>query len=182
VQLGPQTGDPRTFSSFDELFAAYEAQLRHFIDIKVAGNNVIERLYAQYLPAPFLSLLTDDCIAQGKDYHDGGARYNTSYIQGVGLGTLTDCLSALKVHVFEQGTIDMTGLLAALDADFAGTERLRQMLLNRTPRYGNDDDTADDLMRRAFEAYYQAVDGRPNTKGGEYHINLLPTTCHVYFG
>jgi trans-4-hydroxy-L-proline dehydratase len=182
VQLGPQTGDPAAFRSFDELFAAYEAQLRHCIDIKVAGNNVIERLYAYYLPAPFLSLLTDDCIAQGKDYHDGGARYNTSYIQGVGLGTLTDCLSALKVHVFEQGTIGMAELLAALDADFAGAERLRQMLLNRTPRYGNDDDTADDLMRRAFEAYYQAVDGRPNTKGGEYHINLLPTTCHVYFG
>jgi len=182
VQLGPQTGDPATFRSFDELFAAYEAQLWHFIDIKVRGNNIIERLYAQYLPAPFLSLLTDDCVATGKDYHDGGARYNTSYIQGVGLGTLTDCLSALKVHVFEQGTIGMTELLAALDADFAGAERLRQMLLNRTPRYGNDDDHADDLMRRAFEAYYQAVDGRPNTKGGEYHINLLPTTCHVYFG
>ncbi len=69
----------------------------------------------------------------GKDYHDGGARYNTTYIQGVGLGTMTDCLSALKVHVFEQGTIGMAELLAALDADFAGAERLRQMLLNRTP-------------------------------------------------
>ena len=154
-QLGPQTGDPAAFRSFDELFAAYETQLRHFIDIKVRGNNVIERLYATYLPAPFLSLLTDDCIATGKDYHDGGPRYNTSYIQGVGLGTLTDCLSALKVHVFEQRTIGMAELLAALDADFAGAERLRQMLLNRTPRYGNDDDYADDLMRRAFEAYYR---------------------------
>ncbi len=181
-QLGPATGDPRTFRSFDELFAAYETQLRHFVDIKVRGNNVIERLYAQYLPAPFLSLLTDDCIARGKDYHDGGARYNTTYIQGVGLGTLADCLSALKYHVFDQGTITMEELLAALDADFAGAERLRQMLLNRTPRYGNDDDYADSLMRRAFEAYYRAIDGRPNTKGGRYHINLLPTTCHVYFG
>lgn len=181
-QLGPATGDPRTFRSFDELFAAYETQLRHFIDIKVRGNNVIERLYAQYLPAPFLSLLTDDCIARGKDYHDGGARYNTTYIQGVGLGTLTDCLSALKYHVFDQGTISMEELLAALDADFAGAEPLRQMLLNRTPRYGNDNDYADGLMRRAFEAYFRAVDGRPNTKGGRYHINLLPTTCHVYFG
>ncbi len=181
-QLGPATGDPRTFRSFDELFAAYETQLRHFVDIKVRGNNVIERLYAHYLPAPFLSLLTDDCIARGKDYHDGGPRYNTSYIQGVGLGTLTDGLSALKFHVFEQKNIGMEELLAALDADFAGAERLRQMLLNRTPRYGNDDDYADSLMRRAFEAYYRAIDGRPNTKGGCYRINLLPTTCHVYFG
>ena len=182
LQLGPQTGDPLAFQTFDALFAAYETQLRHFVDIKIRGNNVIERLYAQYLPAPFLSLLTDDCIATGKDYHDGGPRYNTSYIQGVGLGTLADCLSSLKQHVFEQRTVSMAELLAALDADFAGAERLRQLLLNRTPRYGNDDDYADDLMRRAFEAYFQAVDGRPNTKGGEYHINLLPTTCHVYFG
>jgi len=82
----------------------------------------------------------------------------------VGLGTLTDCLSALKFHVFEQQSISMTELLSALDADFAGEERLRQMLLNRTPRYGNDDDTADDLMRQAFEAYYQAVDGRPTPR------------------
>ncbi len=181
-QLGPRTGDPRTFRTFDDLFAAYEHQLRCFIDIKIRGNNVIERLYAQYLPAPFLSLLTDDCIARGRDYHDGGPRYNTSYIQGVGLGTLTDCLSALKFHVFDQGTVRMDELLAALDADFVGAERLRQLLLNRTPRYGNDDDYADSLMRRAFEAYFRAIDGRPNTRGGAYHINLLPTTCHVYFG
>jgi formate C-acetyltransferase len=181
-QLGPQTGDPLAFRTFEELFAAYETQLRYFVDVKVRGNNVIERLYAHYLPAPFLSLLTDDCIARGKDYHDGGPRYNTSYIQGVGLGTLTDCLSVLKHHVFEQRTVGMGELLAALGADFAGAERLRQMLLNRTPRYGNDDDAADDLMKRGFEAFYRAIDGRPNTKDGEYHINLLPTTCHVYFG
>ena len=77
----------------------------HFIDIKVRGNNTIERLYAKYMPAPFLSLLTDDCIARGKDYHAGGARYNTSYIQGVGVGTITDELSAIKKHVFEEKTL-----------------------------------------------------------------------------
>ncbi len=88
-QIGLQTGDPATFASFDELFEPLN-QVNHFIDIKVRGNNVIERLYARYLPAPFLSLLIDDCISRGKDYHDGGARYNTSYIQGVGIGTMTD--------------------------------------------------------------------------------------------
>ncbi len=152
------------------------------MDIKVRGNNVIERLYARYMPAPFLSLLTDDCIARGKDYHAGGARYNTSYIQGVGVGTITDELSAIKKHVFEDKTISMSALLEMLTADFAGFERERQMLLNRTPRYGNDDDYADELMVRVFDAYFNAVDGRKNLRGGEYHINLLPTTCHVYFG
>jgi trans-4-hydroxy-L-proline dehydratase len=180
--LGIETGDPRTFTSFDELFAAFERQLLHFVDIKVQGNNIIERLYAKYMPTPFLSLLTADCIARGKDYHAGGARYNTSYIQGVGIGTITDELSAIKKHVFEEKTLSMSSLLEILAADFAGSERERQMLLNRTPRYGNDDDYADDLMVRIFEAYFNAVDGRKNLRGGEYHINLLPTTCHVYFG
>ena len=181
-QLGPRTGDPAAFTTFEQFFDAYRRQLRHFIDIKIRGNQVIERLYAAYLPVPFLSLLIDDCIAAGRDYHDGGARYNTTYIQGVGLGTMADALSAIQHHVFEERTLPMADLLAALEADFEGYERLHQMLLNRTPRYGNDDDRADAVMQAVFEAYFQAIEGRPNTKGGQYHINLLPTTCHVYFG
>jgi len=181
-RLGPKTGDPAGFGTFEELLAGYETQLRHFIDIKVQGNSIIERLYARFMPAPFLSVLIDDCIETGRDYHDGGARYNTTYIQGVGLGTLTDCMTALKHHVFDKRTLSMDAMLAALRADFEGDERLRQILLNRTPRYGNDDDYADDVMKALFEAYFAAVDGRPNTKGGTYHINLLPTTVHVYFG
>ncbi|MFH1085626.1 MAG: pyruvate formate lyase family protein, partial [Chloroflexota bacterium] len=181
-RLGPATGDPTRFVRFDDLLAAYRAQLRHLVEIKVRGNNIIERLYAARMPAPFLSLLTDDCIARGKDYHDGGARYNTTYIQGVGLGSLTDAATAIKVHVFERRALSMDELLTALAADFDGHEPLRQMLLTRTPRYGNDDAYADAVMTAMFEAYYEAVEGRPNTKGGCYHINLLPTTVHVYFG
>ncbi|MBN1877989.1 MAG: glycyl radical protein [Anaerolineae bacterium] len=191
-QIGPQTGDPRTFASFDDLFTAYEKQLRYFVDIKIRGNHVIERLYARYMPAPFLSLLISDCIVAGKDYHDGGARYNTSYIQGVGLGSLTDALTAIKYHIYDTpgrsptdpgtASLAMDTLLAALADNFVGHERLRQRLLHRTPRYGNDDDYADTVMRAAFEVYFNAIDGRTNTRGGTYHIDLLPTTCHVYFG
>jgi formate C-acetyltransferase len=182
AKLGLETGDPRGFTSFDELFSAFERQVLHFVDIKIRGNNVIENLYAKYMPAPFLSLLTDDCIARGMDYHAGGARYNTTYIQGVGVGTMTDILSVIKKHVFEEKAFDMGSLLSMLTANFDGFERDRQMLMNRTPRYGNDDDYADTLMVRVFEAYFNAVDGRKNMRGGEYHINLLPTTCHIYFG
>jgi pyruvate formate-lyase/glycerol dehydratase family glycyl radical enzyme len=181
-QLGPRTGEAARLESFDALFAAWEAQLQHFVAIKTRGNDVIERLYADEMPAPFLSLLIDDCIAAGRDYHDGGARYNTSYIQSVGIGTVTDALSAIRHHVFERRTVTMPALLAALGADFAGHERLRQLLLNQTPRYGNDDDAADAVMRRIFEAVYEAIEGRPNTRGGAYHVNWLPTTVHVYFG
>jgi len=181
-RIGLETGDPTQFTSFEELFEAYEKQLNYFVDIKVRGNNVIERLYARYIPAPFLSLLIDDCIATGKDYHDGGARYNTTYIQGVGVGTLTDAMTAVKYHVFDEKTLTMETLMAALRDDFTDRERVRRLLLNRTPKYGNDDDYADDVMVALFEAYFNAIDGRRNTKGGTYHINLLPTTVHVYFG
>ncbi len=181
-QLGPKTGNPADCVTFEDLFAAFLVQMRYFIEIKVRGNSVIERLYATYMPAPFLSTLIDDCIAKGRDYHDGGTRYDTTYIQGVGIGTITDALSAIKHHVFERRDLTMAGLLAALDADFVGYERERQLLLNRTPRYGNDDDAADGIMVRVFNAFFDLIDGRKNTRGGTYHINMLPTTCHVYFG
>ena len=181
-RVGLETGDPREFATFEELFEAYRRQLNYFVGVKIRGNSVVERLYATYMPAPFLSLLIDDCIARGKDYHDGGPRYDSSYIQGVGLGTITDCMTAIRYHVFDQKSWTMDDLLSALQADFSGQERLRQTLLHRTPKYGNDDDYADSAMVTLFNAYFEAIDGRKNTRGGTYRINLLPTTVHIYFG
>jgi formate C-acetyltransferase len=181
-KIGLQTGDPRQFGSFEELMSAFEKQLKHFIDIKIRGNNVIEKLYASYLPAPFLSLFIDDCVARGQDYHNGGARYNTRYIQGVGLGTITDMLASLKYNVFDQKAISLEELQQALSQNFNGYERLRDHLLNKTPKFGNDDDYADELARRVFDLYFGLIDGRPTVCGGKYRINLLPTTVHVYFG
>jgi len=181
-KIGLETGDPRNFGSFEELLSAFEKQMKHFIDIKIRGNNVIEKLFATYLPSPFLSLFIDDCIAKGKDYHNGGARYNTRYIQGVGLGTITDMLTSLKYNVFDQKLITMDEMLRALSQNFKGYERLRDHLINKTPKFGNDDDYADELARRVFDLYFGLIDGRPTVCGGKYRINLLPTTVHVYFG
>ncbi|OGD15950.1 MAG: glycyl radical enzyme [Candidatus Aminicenantes bacterium RBG_16_63_14] len=181
-KIGLETGDPTAFKTFDELFEAFRKQVRHFVDIKVRGSNVIERLYAIYLPAPFLSVLVDDCVKSGKDYHAGGARYNTNYIQGVGVGTITDILSSVRYNVYDNGHFTMKELLEALKSNFVGYEALRQRVLNRTPKFGNDDDYADGLMKRIFEAYFEAIDGRPTPRGGSYRINLLPTTAHIYFG
>ena len=181
-QIGLPTGDPAAFAGFDELFAAFKQQVRHFVDIKIRGNNVIERLYARFMPSPFLSILIDDCIQRGMDYNEGGARYNTAYIQGVGIGTITDALSAIRRHVYDLHELSMTDLLHLLDSDFSGAERQRLLLVNKTPRYGNGDDYADDIMVQVFNTYHDAVTGRPNTRGGQYAIDMLPTTCHVYFG
>lgn len=181
-KLGLETGEASTFKTYDEFFEAYKKQLKHFIDIKIRGNRVIERLYATLMPEPFLSVLTSDCISKGKDYNAGGARYNTNYIQGVGIGTITDACAAIKKHVFEDKNITMIELLEAMKNNFEDHKDILNILKNKTPKYGNDDDYADDIMKEIFNSYYKEVTGRKNGKGGEYRIDMLPTTCHVYFG
>jgi pyruvate formate-lyase/glycerol dehydratase family glycyl radical enzyme len=180
--IGKQTGDPRTFASYDQLYAAFREQLHYFVDIKVRGNNVIERLYADYMPAPFLSLLVDDCIVKGKDYNDGGPKYNTTYIMGVAPASCADSLAAIKHHVFDRKAIPMGDLLDALAHNFEGHEKLRLTFWNKTPKFGNDNDWADAIYVGLFDAFFDEVEGRKNTKGGSYRINYLSTTCHVYFG
>lgn len=181
-KIGIETGNIVDFKSFDELFDAFKKQIHYFMDIKVKGNNVIEKIYALYMPSPFLSIIISDCIKKGKDYNAGGARYNTTYVQGVGIGSITDSLSAVKYHVYEKKNITMEKLIFALNNDFEGYKDIQQLLLNKTPRYGNDDDFADEIMKEVFDAYYNEVNERKNMKGGYYRINMLPTTCHVYFG
>ncbi|HEY4612551.1 MAG TPA: trans-4-hydroxy-L-proline dehydratase [Bacteroidota bacterium] len=182
VQVGAATGDPWEWKTFDDALEAYRRQLEHLVDIKIRGNSRIEQLFAELMPVPFLSILIDDCIRKGKDYNNGGARYSTSYIQGVGLGTVTDSLTAIRCHVFDKRSLSMEALLAALADNFVGHEKTRLMFLNKTPKYGNDEDYTDEVMQKMFEFFYRSVDGRKNTVGGVYHINLLPTTCHIYFG
>jgi len=126
--------------------------------------------------------VTEDCITKGRDYYNEGPRYNTSYIQCTGLGTTTDSLSVLKKHVFEDKTIPMEKLLYAVDCNFAGEEALRQFILNRTPFFGNDDAYADEIAVKVYDDLYDSIEGKPNTKGECFHLNMLSTTCHVYFG
>lgn len=181
-QLGLQLGYAKDFKNFDELWTAFKKQLKHFVDIKIRGNNVIERLYAEEMPAPCLSVVTNDCISNAKDYNAGGARYNTNYIQGVGIGTVTDCVASVKYNVFDEKNFTMEELIDAMEHDFEGYDYIYSLVHDKTPKYGNDDDYADDLMREIFDLYHDTIVGRPNMKGGKYGIDMLPTTCHVYFG
>ena len=171
-QLGPKTGDPEIFKTYDDLFAAFRKQLHHFVEIKIRGSRLIERMYADHMPAPFLSVLIDDCIANGRDYNAGGARYNNTFIQMVGLGSITDCLSAVKQMCYDQvgnknkeggrnGHLSLSELVGVLDKDFSDDEILRQRLVNKTHKYGNDDNYADDIMLDVFNACFEEVDGRP---------------------
>lgn len=181
-QLGLELGDAESFSTYEELWNAFTKQMEHFINIKVQGSNVIEKIYAEYMPVPFLSIITNDCISKGKDYNAGGARYNTSYLQGVGIGTITDSLAALKYNVYDEKKLTMREMMKAMESNFEGHEKTLNLVRNKTPKYGNDDAYADEIMQKVFTFYHDSVSGRKNMKGGTYRINMLPTTCHVYFG
>ena len=181
-QVGIETGDPRDFKTYEDLFEAYKKQLHYMVDVKVRGNAIIEKICAEHMPCPLMSSIVDDCIAKGKDYQRGGARYNTRYIQGVGIGTITDSLAAIKYNVYDNEKFSMDTLLKAMEANFEGYEAELNMVKNKTPKYGNDDDYADDIMKEVFNLYHGEVTGRPTVNGGQYRVDMLPTTCHVYFG
>ncbi|MDD4141927.1 MAG: glycyl radical protein [Bacteroidales bacterium] len=179
-QIGLKTGSG--FNDFEDLYAAFLKQIHYFVDLKIHVSNYIDKMFAKYAPAPFLSLFIDDCIAKGRDYYNCGPRYNTNYIQCTGLGTVTDSLSSIKKHVFEEKRWTMDQLLKALSDNFEGHEVMRQTIINRTPFFGNDDDYADDIAVRIYNDLFDAIEGKPNTKGECFHIDMLSTICHVYFG
>ncbi len=181
-QLGLKTGEPADFRSFVQLLNAFKAQVEHFIRIKIIGNNTIEKIFMTHIPTPFLSIIIDDCVARGMDYIQGGSRYNSNYIQGVGMGTMTDALTALRLHVFDNKSITLPAFVNALMENFENHDDLLYQLLYKTPKYGNDDDYADEQLVKIFDIYHDAVKGHRSPRGAEYRINLLPTTCHVYFG
>ncbi len=188
-KLGLETGDPRQFKDFESLYEAWHQQMVYFVNLKLSVNNYIERMFSLYAPATFLSLFIDDCIEKGKDYYSGGARYNTTYIQCTGLGTITDCFTTLKKHVFEEGRFTMDDMLKAVACNWGKDtplareyEKMRLYIRNHTPFFGNDDNYADDIAVRVYEDLVKAIEGRPNTRGGKTQLNMLSTTCHNYFG
>jgi trans-4-hydroxy-L-proline dehydratase len=181
-QVGLKTGYPKDFRNFEDLIIAFRKQLNFLIDIKIRGNNVIEKTFATWLPVPFLSLLVDDCITKGIDYNCGGSRYNSTYIQGVGLGSITDMLTSIRYHVYDHKYYSWNEIINAIEEDFIGFEKIQHDFIYNTPKYGNDDDYADKQAVDVFEIFYDAVNGRPTSRGGIHRINMLPTTSHVYFG
>ncbi|MGC9124067.1 MAG: trans-4-hydroxy-L-proline dehydratase, partial [Thermoplasmata archaeon] len=185
-KIGIETGDPKNFKTYEDLWEAYIKQIKYFMDVKMKGNDLIEYLYSQYLPVPFLSIWIDDCVKNGKDYNSGGARYNTQYIQVVGLGTVSDSLAAIKYHVFEHKTFKMEELLNALENNFTGHEELWEILKNpfRTPKFGNDDDYVDSIAIKIVDLLVNMIESYPLSpvRKASKRAYFLPTTAHVYFG
>ena len=181
-QVSIKTGELSEFKTFDDLYAAFEKQMAYVVDTKIGVDNYLRYQYATNMAATYLSCVIRDCIEKGKDYYNGGPRYNSDYIQCCGIGTITDSLSAIKKHVYDEGTYTLVELVAAMKDNWEGHEAMRLTLWNKTPFFGNDDDYADDIMRRVYDSLFKTIDGKHSILGPTYHLNMLSTTCHNYFG
>jgi formate C-acetyltransferase len=181
-QLGPATGDPRTFASFEEVMESFTRQVDHFVAQKVGYDDVVRGLYAEHCPVPFTSAVIDDCIDNAVDWHAGGAHYKIATMSGVAVGTVADALSAIRKQIFENHLFGMAELIDALDRNWEGGEILRQILINKSPHYGNDDDYADELAVRVQEIFCSAVERHQDIQGAHYWVDLLPTTSHIALG
>jgi formate C-acetyltransferase len=182
TQLGPKTGQPDEFASFDQFMEAFRQQLAHTINLKVTYDSLVRQIYAEFCPVPFTSLLIEGCLEKGRDYHDYGARYNLPLICGVGTGTIADSLSAIKKLVFDEKKICLAELVMALQANFEGHERLRQMLLNRAPKWGNGDCYVDTIAHDVVALFCDELEKHQNDEGVPYAANMIPTTTHIWFG
>jgi len=180
--LGPRTGNPAGFSSFDEVVAAFRRQVAHFVDMKVRYDNIVRDIYASWCPVPFTSAVIDDCVEKALDWHAGGAHYNIATISGVAVGTVADSLAGIRRHIFERRGWTMAQLREALDRNWDGYEKLRQAILNQTPHYGNDDDEADAMAALAQRIFCGEVERHHDTQGARYWVDLLPTTAHIALG
>jgi formate C-acetyltransferase len=181
-RLGLSTGDPRQFTCIEDVIDAYRRQVVHQVGLMVQALDVLAEVHAELKPKPFISATTGDCVERGLDLTWGGARYDFTGVQGVGSATVGDSLAALDALVFREGCFTMDELLAALDADFEEYEPLRQLLVNRAPKYGNDDEAADRFTRLAAEIYCQEVAKHTNPRSGRYQPGLYSVTTHVALG
>ena len=181
-QIGLVTPPLDEMQSIQTLEAAYDQQLAHFVHLMVEGCNVVDRIHAEVLPSPFLSLVIEDCLARGLDVTAGGAHYNFSGVQGVQMANVADSLAAVQTAVFEERWVTATDLLAGLRDNFQNAEILRQKLINRAAKYGNDDDRADDFVRRWGDRYCDLVGQYQNIRGGVYQPGFYTVSAHIPMG
>jgi pyruvate formate-lyase/glycerol dehydratase family glycyl radical enzyme len=181
--LGPETGSLDRFQSFDELLASYDRQMKYWCDRMVAGINHLDQIHREMKPVTYLSLLIDDCIEKGVDLSAGGARYNFSGPQGVGIGSVADGLAAIRQLVFEEQRVSGQDFLDALEKNWAGHEVLHALVNSeRVHHYGNDDDYADALARFGYDTYCKHIEGRPAARGGFFTPGVYSVSANVGLG
>lgn len=179
---GLPTGDPTNWTSFDDVMDAFRKQLEYNVRMVADAVNLRDSIYAEEFPAPYISSTIEGCIESGKDVTEGGSRYNFSSITARGLGTVADSLAAIKRLVFEEKAITMPELVRLLQTNFKGKEDLRQALINRVPKYGNDEDYVDSIAREVVEAFCGEVVKHKSIRGGHFRPSFYSYGTHVLDG
>jgi formate C-acetyltransferase len=182
AQVGPRTGDPRRFSTFEQLWEAYTAQMDFLLARCAEYIRAHERQWPQINPSPLIAATINDCLARGKDIGQGGAHYNSVGAVGVALANAADALLALKRAVYEEGRYAMAEVIAAIDRDYEGHEAMRQYLRHRVPKWGNADPEADRLARRVADHYCATVHSFRNARGGPFQAALFTLEFQLTFG
>ncbi len=181
-KIGLETGDPIEFNSIDDVIAAFRKQVSYFVKLMAVGSNCFETANMIVKPTPFLSLCVEDCFEAGKDITAGSARYNFTGVQGVGMADVADSLAALDQWVFKEEKVSMSDLLKATRKNFEGNEELRQLLINRSPKYGDDDESADKYAQVVARIYSEIVEKHRNVRNGWFIPGMYSVTAHVPFG
>ena len=182
-QMGLKTGDARKFESFDQVLEAFEKQLGKMIEVYSKAAVRVERAHQELVPTPYISCFVQDCIGNARDRSDGGAIINSGMTpRGIGLADVADSLAAIKKLVFDEKVITMDELIDALNADFAGYEPLRQMLINKAPKYGNDDSKADEMAQKVVDIYVRETNKHRSLFGGRFHPGFSSVSSNVPYG
>ena len=177
-----ETGDPVSFDTFDDVFSAYKRQVESAVNSIITQCNVGQEIKSKQGAKIFRSLLIDDCIVRGLDCEGGGARYGNGQILTNGMIVVADSLAAIKTLVFEEKSVSMSQLLQALKDNWEGHETLRQRILHRAPRYGNDDERVDDLAREISQHIWRLLEQKTTYRGGHYTGLVVYFTRQLYFG
>lgn len=181
-QLGPRTGKIAGFKAFEDVWNAFSQQLKAAVALKVSYDAAALEAYAKHCPVVFTSLVMDDCIAKGKDYHQGGARYNAPMMCGVGLGTLTDSLAAIQKFCFTTGQYSLEQIHEALGDNFSSQPLLQKQLWKNGPKFGNGHKQVDQLAAAIVNLFSDILHGHMNAHGEAYRSNMIPTTTHIPMG
>ncbi|MBT3200843.1 MAG: formate C-acetyltransferase/glycerol dehydratase family glycyl radical enzyme [Phycisphaerales bacterium] len=181
-QVSIKTGDPVGFETFDDFVSAFTKQMNYCTEILVKWDNIIDMVHAENMPIPLHSIMVDDCVEKGMDVLKSGARYNWTGPLGVGIANVGDSLYSIKKAVYEDKRFTMEQLIGVLDNDFDGNEVMRQYLLNRIDKYGNDLEGPDQMVRLSTDIFFDSLLGFETYRGGPFTAALLPVAAYVPFG
>ena len=181
-QSGIKSGDPATFTSFDDVWNAYHAQVSHFMGQMAKGMAVLDQAIAELVPSPFASAMIDGPMEKGVDLTRGGAIYNSTGVQFIGFSNVVDSLYAVKKAVFEGGVMSLAELVGCLADDWDDADDKRAYLLHKIPKYGNDNDEVDAMAARVLGHFCDEVRKHENYRGGAFWPGVFTVGFHIVMG